>query len=65
MFRGKEIRPLGFSRREEHIGERAVSGVGHLASPWGGAAKGWAAPPYGEPGSWLPSVSSSIFAKLR
>jgi hypothetical protein len=26
--------------------------VGHLASPCGGAARGWAAPPYGEPGPW-------------
>jgi hypothetical protein len=28
--------------------------VGHLASPCGGAARGWAAPPYGEPGPWPP-----------
>jgi hypothetical protein len=36
-----------------------------LASPCGGTARGWAAPPYGEPGPWPPSVSSSVFAKLR
>jgi hypothetical protein len=45
MFREKEIRPLGFSRRGELIGETASSEVG----PGGlttqvGAARGWAAP---------------------
>jgi hypothetical protein len=35
MFRGKEIRPLGFFRREEHIGERAASGGGPAGlTPW-------------------------------
>jgi hypothetical protein len=28
MFRGKAIRPLGFSHRGKYIGERAASGVG-------------------------------------
>jgi hypothetical protein len=28
MFHGKEIRPLGFSRRGDFIGERAASKVG-------------------------------------
>jgi hypothetical protein len=37
----------------------------HLASPCGGAARGWAAPAYGEPGPWPPSVSSSVFVKLQ
>jgi hypothetical protein len=27
---------------------------GQLASPWGSAARGWAVPPCGEPGSWAP-----------
>jgi hypothetical protein len=30
--------------------------VGHLASPCGGAARGWAAPPYGEPSPWPPRL---------
>jgi hypothetical protein len=30
-----------------------------------GAARDWAAPPGGEAGPWPPSVSSSVFAKLR
>jgi hypothetical protein len=35
MFRGKEIRPLGFSRRGELIGERAASGGGPAGlTPW-------------------------------
>jgi hypothetical protein len=28
MFRGKEIRPLGFSHRGDFIGEGAASGAG-------------------------------------
>jgi hypothetical protein len=40
MFRGKEIRPLGFSRREDFIGEGAVSGGDQAPSPWVGAARG-------------------------
>jgi hypothetical protein len=36
MFRGKEIRPLGFSRRGELIGERASPGGGPgRLTPWG------------------------------
>jgi hypothetical protein len=35
MFRGKDICPLGFSRRGEHIGERAASEGGPgRAHPW-------------------------------
>jgi hypothetical protein len=35
MFRGKEIRPLGFSRRGELIGERAAAGGGPAGlTPW-------------------------------
>jgi hypothetical protein len=35
MFRGKEIRPLGFSRRGEYIGERAASEGGPAGlTPW-------------------------------
>jgi hypothetical protein len=35
MFRGKAIRPLGFSHRGEHIGERAASGGGPAGlTPW-------------------------------
>jgi hypothetical protein len=54
MFHGKEIHPLGFSRRGELIGERASSEVGPLASPQGSTARAWAAPPGGEPGSLPP-----------
>jgi hypothetical protein len=34
-------------------------------SPIGGMARGWAAPPHGEAGPWLGSVSSLVFWKLR
>jgi hypothetical protein len=35
MFRGKEIRPLGFSYRGKYIGGREVSGRGPAGlSPW-------------------------------
>jgi hypothetical protein len=36
MFRGKEIRPLGFSHRGELIGERAATegGRGQLTPSW-------------------------------
>jgi hypothetical protein len=35
MFQGKAICPLGFSRRGEYIGERAVSGGGPAGlTPW-------------------------------
>jgi hypothetical protein len=52
MFRGKKIRPPGFSYRGDFVGERAAYRVGHLDSPCGGMARGWAAPLYGEPGPW-------------
>jgi hypothetical protein len=31
-----------------------------VASPWVGAARGWAAPPHGEAGPWPPSGSRSV-----
>jgi hypothetical protein len=44
MFRGKLIRPLGFSRRGEYIGKRAVSGGGPagLTPRWRGQGPGHA-----------------------
>jgi hypothetical protein len=36
-----------------------------VASPPGGAGQGLAAPPYGVAGPWSPSISSSVFWKLR
>jgi hypothetical protein len=36
-----------------------------VVSPIGGATRGWAAPPHGEAGPWLGSVSSSVFWKLH
>jgi hypothetical protein len=36
-----------------------------VVSPIGGATRGWVAPPHGEAGPWLGSVSSSVFWKLR
>jgi hypothetical protein len=62
MFRGKEIRPLGFSHREDFIGEGAASEVGPGSLTTGGRGQG--APPGGEAGPWPPSISSSVFAKL-
>jgi hypothetical protein len=46
MFRGKAIRPLGFSRRGEFIGERAASegGPGGLTMWWHGQGLGRATP---------------------
>jgi hypothetical protein len=40
MFRGKEIRPLGFSRRGVFIGERVSSGVGPGGLTMGGHGQG-------------------------
>jgi hypothetical protein len=40
MFRGKEIRPLGFSRRGDFIGEGASSGGGPSALTIGGRGQG-------------------------
>jgi hypothetical protein len=51
IFRGKAIRPLGFSRRGEYIGERAASGggPGGLTTWWCGQALGRATLGCGEP----------------
>jgi hypothetical protein len=51
MFRGKEIRPLGFSRRGELIGERAASGggPGRLTPWWRGQTLARAALGCGQP----------------
>jgi hypothetical protein len=51
MFRGKVIRPLGFSRRGEFIGERATSGdgPGGLTTWWRGQGLGRATPWCGWP----------------
>jgi hypothetical protein len=51
MFRGKAIRPLGFSRRGEYIGERAASGggPGGLTTWWRGQALGRTTLGCGEP----------------
>jgi hypothetical protein len=35
-----------------------------VVSPQGGAARGWAAPPHGEAGPWLPSGSRLVFGPL-
>jgi hypothetical protein len=45
VFRGKAIRPLGFSCRGEYIGERAASGggPGGLTPWWRGQGLGRAA----------------------
>jgi hypothetical protein len=45
MFRGKAIRPIGFSRRGEYIGERGASvggGPGGLTPWWCGPGVGHA-----------------------
>jgi hypothetical protein len=51
MFREKVIRPLGFSRRGEYIGERATSrgGPGGLTMWWHGQGLGRATPWSGWP----------------
>jgi hypothetical protein len=51
MFRGKAIRPLGFSHRGEFISERAASGGGPdgLTTWWRGQALGRATLGCGEP----------------
>jgi hypothetical protein len=51
MFRGKVIRPLGFSHRREYIGKRAVSGggPGGLTMWWHGQGLGRAIPWCGWP----------------
>jgi hypothetical protein len=65
MFQGKEIHPSGVSRRAELIGERASSEVGPAGLTMGWRIQGLGRAPCGEPGSWPPFVSSSVFAKLR
>jgi hypothetical protein len=54
----KSVVPLGFSRRREFIGRRAMSGGGP-----GGHTRGWPAPPYGAATPWSVSVSplDSVF----
>jgi hypothetical protein len=47
MFSGKEFGPLGFSRREEYIGGRAMSGGGPRAHTTWWRSQGWPVPPYG------------------
>jgi hypothetical protein len=51
MFRGKEICPLGFSHREELIGERVASegGPGRLTPWWRGQTLARAALGCGQP----------------
>jgi hypothetical protein len=51
MFRGKAIRPLGFSHRGEYIGERAASegGPGRLTPWWRGQTLARAALGCGQP----------------
>jgi hypothetical protein len=51
MFQEKAIRPLGFSRRGEYIGERAASGggLGGLTPWWHGPGVGRATLGCGEP----------------
>jgi hypothetical protein len=65
MFLGKVIRPLGFSRRGVFIGEGASSGGGPGGLTMGGCGQGLGRAPYGVASLWPPSVSSSVFAKLR
>jgi hypothetical protein len=46
MFRGKEIRPLGFSRQGELIGEGAASEVGPGGLTTGGRGQGLGRTPW-------------------
>jgi hypothetical protein len=57
MFCGKVFVSLGFSRRREFIGGRAMSGVDQGSTPPAGAAREWPAPPYGAAALWPCSVS--------
>jgi hypothetical protein len=61
---GKLIGYLGFSCRGVFIGEGAASEVDQGGLTHRGHGPGQAAPPYCEAGSWLSSVSSSVFWKL-
>jgi hypothetical protein len=65
MFQGKMIHPLGFSYRGDFIGKGASSGGGPGGLTIGGHGQGLGRAPGGEAGPWPPSVSSSVFAKLR
>jgi hypothetical protein len=65
MFRGKEIRSLGFSCRGDFIGEGAASGGGPGGLTTGRCGQGLGRAPGGDAGPWPSSVSSLIFAKLR
>jgi hypothetical protein len=58
MFRGKEIRPLGFSRRGDFIGEGAASGGGPGGLTIGRRGQGLGRTPGGEAGPWPSSISS-------
>jgi hypothetical protein len=49
--------PLGGIYRRQEMGK--------VASPLGSAGQALAAPPYGVAGPWAPSISSSVFWKLR
>jgi hypothetical protein len=63
MFTGKEFGPLGFSRRGEYIGGRAMSGGGLDGHTPGGAAWPSPASPMGVAGPWSVSCSplDSVF----
>jgi hypothetical protein len=50
MFRGKAIRPLGFSRRGNFIGEGAASGGGPGTLTIGGRGQGLGRAPCGVAG---------------
>jgi hypothetical protein len=68
MFRGKAIRPLGFSRRGDFIGEGASSGGGPGGLTMGWRGQGLGAPPCGEAGPGPPPShlrSSRSFSKYR
>jgi hypothetical protein len=56
-FLGETPIDLGFSRRRDFIGERAISGGGPGAHTTWWHGQGWLAPPYGAAALWPPSVS--------
>jgi hypothetical protein len=62
-FHGRILDDLGLLPQREYIGGRTMSEGGPGATPPGGAARGWPAPPYGAAASWLLSVSplDSVF----
>jgi hypothetical protein len=61
---GKTPIVLGFSIGRLLIGEGALQRWTRVASPWVGAARGWAAPPYGV-GSLWPLSGSRLVLVLR